>query len=702
MLCNKCGKEISDSASFCNFCGNPVGTPSETVNAQPVQPQSVAAPATPVAPVSTPVVAPVAQPVAAKKSGLSGAQKGIIIGLLLVVVVLLGIVVLFTGGTSLHDGSRTIMIYVVGSNLETDSGIVTVDLDSIDPEEIDLSKTNVLLYTGGTEKWHNFVQNDENAIYILQEDGFEKLESQKQLNMGAPDTLADFLNYAVENYKTEKYDLILYNHGGAVDGAIYDDISSDNLSLDDMAEALKSSKFSEKKKLEAVLFRTCLNGTIEVANVFAPYSNYLIGSEETSYGSSYTDVLSFINNLEKSDNGKDFGIKFVDSYQEQMDVLNPKNMVVQTYSVIDLSKIGEINKELDKFIEGIDLEKDYKNISKIRANIFQYGSDVASFDMIDLYEFVEEVSKYSSVNSDNLLNAIDEAVVYNKSNDNGSHGLSIYFPYKGKAAMKAKYLAVYKDLGYSETYRKFITKYNSMQTDNKASYSINLEGTKPEKVAGGREASLQLTPEQMENLTSVSYLILQKNREHPDYYYYVYLSNDYSIDENGLVTTNITGNIPMIEDEGEKVFFYMNYTKSSKEVYTNNAVVYNLDSGLEDIDSYVASATFYYYREENDLMITNAKLRSSDERINGTLVDLEKFNYAEVVFPERRILDENGKVMDPSDWEASPYINAVKFYPFQTKVTFSSLDNKEEYYCLFILNDVGGNSTLSELVKVGG
>lgn len=38
MFCSKCGKEISDQAKFCNFCG------AQTNVAQPVQPQQTAAP----------------------------------------------------------------------------------------------------------------------------------------------------------------------------------------------------------------------------------------------------------------------------------------------------------------------------------------------------------------------------------------------------------------------------------------------------------------------------------------------------------------------------------------------------------------------------------------------------------------------------------------------------------------------------------
>ena len=506
----------------------------------------------------------------------------------------------------------------------------------------------------------------------------------------------------MNNYKAEKYNLILYDHGGAIDGAIYDDYSNDNLTLEDMSNALKDSKFNEKNKLDAVLFRTCLNGTIEVANVFAPYADYLIGSEEISYGSNYTDVLSFINNVESKDKGSDFGKKFVDSYEEQMDILNPRGSVAQTYSVIDLSKISNVNKELDKFINEIDLEKDFKKVSKVRANLFQYGSDVTSYDMIDLYSFAEQVSKVTDVDADGLIKAIDAAVIYNKTNEDTSHGLSIYFPFKGKVAAKNKFLGVYKELDFSEGYKKFISKYNNMQTANISSYVINLDGNKSEAAKDGTEVSIQLTPEQMDNSATISYLILQKNKEHPNYYYYVYLSNDFDIDENGLVTTKLTNNIPKISNDSNEIFF-MKYEKNPKEYYYNAAVVYNLKSTIEDIDDYVASADFYYYRDGDELKLSTAKLRTKDERINGTLVDLEKFNYAEVVFSERRILDDNGNVLPTNEWESSPYINAVKYYPKDTKITFGSLDTKNnEYYCLFLITDVAGNTELSKLIKVGG
>ena len=358
MICSKCGTNNSQESQFCTNCGSQLNN--SNIN------QSIN--------VNNTTINNNDQTNNLKtsnKSKFNKKQKIILGSFGLLIIVLLIFAISITGSS----GTRTVMIYIVGSNLETDGEIITADLAAIKPENIDLSKTNILLYTGGTKKWHNFISNEDNGIYKLESSGFKKLESQKQYNLGDPDTLANFIKYAYDNYKADKYDLILYNHGGAIDGAIYDDISNDNLSLQDMVNALDKSPFNENNKLDAVLFRTCLNGTIELANIFSPYAKYLIGSEEVSWGSKYSSVLGFLNNVTAKDNGLDFGTKFIESYELQMKAIDPFNSVKHTYSVIDLSKIDKVNKELDNYIKGLDLSKHYADIVKIRTNAYQYGQE---------------------------------------------------------------------------------------------------------------------------------------------------------------------------------------------------------------------------------------------------------------------------------------------------------------------------------------
>ena len=52
------------------------------------------------------------------------------------------IVAIIIGLTPSTIESRTIMVYMPGSNLESDAGIATADLSSIVPSEVDLNTIN--------------------------------------------------------------------------------------------------------------------------------------------------------------------------------------------------------------------------------------------------------------------------------------------------------------------------------------------------------------------------------------------------------------------------------------------------------------------------------------------------------------------------------------------------------------------------------
>lgn len=622
-------------------------------------------------------------------------QKTVIISLLCIVIILLTTIIV--SPYSNNGNSRTVMIYVVGSNLETDAGIVTAELEAINPKMIDLKNTNILLYTGGTEKWHNFISNEDNGLYILKSNGFEKIESQEQLNMGAPSTLTQFLKYGYEKYKADKYELILYNHGGAIDGAIYDDITGDNLSLEDMQEALKNSPFNQENKLETVTFRTCLNGTIELANVFKDYANYLIGSEEISYGSNYTDVLGFLNNVEIDDTGLEYGIKFVEAYEEQMNILNPLDTIVQTYSVIDLSKISKLNKELDEYISSINLTKHYNEISKIRANMHQYGIDAPSYDMIDLYDFIVQTEKFASKDSENILNLINETVVYNKTNEPKSHGISIYFPYAGTQSIKNRFLFVYEILNYSEEYKNFIKTFNSIQK-KPSSFKFDLSANKVELNNNYNEVSIQLTKEQINNYVGATFTILERDKEHPNYYKPIYNTNMVTLDNKGILKADFTNQLIQINNEG-KYEYILTYNRNN--IRRTYGILYDKDLDFSD-DKFMNSADVYFDKNKNgEPILSNAKLISDNERIDGILLNLNDYETIELWQHSYKILDKKGKVLDSTKWEGAPVVNGYSEELKKLELRYSSLEKGDNYYALFMITDTHGNVTTSKLIKVG-
>ena len=678
MICGNCHKENKEGSTFCSYCGNKLDVQMNAYNQNAVNNTTV-----------------INNNSHTKNSYFSKGQWITICSLLLVVIVV-GFFALMSSGIG---KKRTIMMYIVGSNLEYESGIVTADLAAIDPNKIDLNKTNVILYTGGTKSWkNNYISNEENAIFELTKTGFKKVKTFDKRNMGDPETLSTFINYAVSNYKASHYNLVLYDHGGALDGAIYDDFTSDNLSLSDLRKAMDATPFKDSKKLDAVLFRTCLNGTLEVAKLFEPYSRYIVFSEEVSYGSSWSNVLSFINEVKLEDTGAEFGSKFLKSYSAQMNYIDGENTLGYTYSVVDLSKINNVVSELGKFIKGIDISINYDQISKARSQAYQYGVDSANYDTVDLYSFASSLSKYSKVSVEPLLKAINEAVVDNYSNLDDSKGLSIYFPYNGKNA-RIKYLDVYKGLDFSSDYSAFINNFYSAQTgaqSNKFSFA------KSEMIENSdKEISIQLTPEQQSKYSSSKYILWKRNKDHPNYYQPIYISNDAILSEDGKLTTQIKNNLLIVETEEGKNPINLVHTKSgSLDTYTSGAILY--DRAREALDkAWSRSATLYFSYDKDTAKVSVAKVSyDADERVEGTLLDLKRYTYMEMYLFIYKILDAKGNFT--LDFESSPEyrgfgddLDKVEF----KRGTVSDVDG--ELYLVFVIYDTNGERYTSNLMKVG-
>ena len=94
-------------------------------------------------------------------------------------------------------------------------------------------------------------------------------------------------------------------------------------------------------------------------------------------------------------------------------VEDPKGNATLRHARAKVLALVPFNKE---FV--IDLKESFSYISRERSLLYEFGSTsgVEYLDTVDLYDFVDSISKYSTYDVDNLLNAIDEAVVYNNTN----------------------------------------------------------------------------------------------------------------------------------------------------------------------------------------------------------------------------------------------------------------------------------------------
>ena len=622
-----------------------------------------------------------------------------IISLLGIIIVLLSIL-LFTGDNT----SRTIMIYMVGSDLESKLGIATADLEGIDPKKIDLKHNNILLYTGGTTEWKNYISNEENALYILTEDGFGKIEKYDKENMGSPNTLTSFLNYGYDNYETDTYDLILYDHGGAISGAIFDDFTNDNLSLSDFSEALRNSRFNENNKLDVVLFDTCLNGTLEVANVFKDYANYLVASEEVSYGSNVYSTLAFLNDINNA-SSIDFGKTYINYYQDYVADAELDFLCNVTYSLLDLSKIDNINSQLDQFISNMKLNDSYKDILSIRSSLFQYGAGSSSFDTVDLYSLVDSIKNYSDYNEYKLINAIDDAVIYNYSNDTSqSHGISIYFPFNGSDWYQRYYLKVYDDLNFSNNYKSFINKMYTFKNDKKDA-SLLKEDIVSNITSSDGNVMLNLDDKSIKDFNTAILNVFVKTKDYmnspnpnaaDDIYTNVLSTTNWKKDNETILFTIDDNFVEIYDDDGHYGYLGLHERAGIKKQPERVSGMFGR-LGLYPDTTYAK----FYLKYENDVPKIRLAVNYDDDETSALASGgtLNINDYDDIYFDVYAYrLQKDGSMKHDSDM-----INYTINWHEKTKqlkLRKATYYDNIDYYAQIIVYDIYGNKTTTKLIKI--
>ena len=645
-----------------------------------------------------------------KNSSFKVNKKIILFGLIGMVVISLitGIIILFGGNNK--SISRTIMIYMVGADLESKNGLATVDLDSINYNSMDNENINVVLIAGGATKWHNnYINSNETSIYELKENGFQKVKQQSIQNMGAPQTLSNFLNYVYDNYKTDEYDLIFWNHGGGIEGSEYDELySHDNLTLSEFKIAFSNSTLGSEKKLETISFRTCLNGTIEVASVLKDYAKYLIASEEVTRGIKLANVLNFINDIERSDTAIDYGKKFINAYKEQMNVFKTlydaegENYdIYSTYSIVKLSKIDELEESVNDMFEDIDINSNYNTVAKVRSNLYQYG-DSGPYDMVDLYNLIDGIKDIAPTKANKVLKNIENAVVYNWATNSQSRGISIYFPYKAPTKYKNAYLQLYNIFPSIKQYNNFISNFSSIQSSSYKDCSFANNKTDLKSNQESSDFSLELTDEQKEGFAKANYIVFRDNKDGK--YLPVYKGNEVSLKGNTLSANIKNKQLKIIatDDKTENII-----TLFEDEI-TDKYIKYDTIVTLEDFSAEnfadwkmeTATISLIYNKETKKTTIANVSLNSNNEKLPGGVVSVDLNDYTNIVFASSsyKIQDENGNYNE--NWESNGVIEGIEVNVGNFEFEQQNFDDGYDYYCVFRIYDVDNNYYYSKLVKM--
>jgi hypothetical protein len=150
-------------------------------------------------------------------------------------------------------------------------------------------------------------------FYVTRDADLHMVRSQQladlgRVNMADPKTLIDFVTWAVKTYPSDKYVLILSDHGMGWPGGWSDPSASGSgdsripmvarignlLYLNDLDKALGTIRSQTGiDKFELIGMDACLMSQIEVLDAMAPHGRYAVVSEETepSLGWAYTSFL---------------------------------------------------------------------------------------------------------------------------------------------------------------------------------------------------------------------------------------------------------------------------------------------------------------------------------------------------------------------------------------------------------------------------
>ena len=188
-------------------------------------------------------------------------------------------------GNVAGGGSATVLVYLNGSDLESQAGEATSDIAEMLESGIG-ANANVVIETLGTSEWQDYgIASDHTQRYIVNQGKLELVDdSLGQLDTTDPKTLADFIKWGVEKYPADRYILLFWDHGaGPVYGFGYDEFQSEEsaLTLDEMKQALEANP---DVHFDIIGMDCCIMGSLETCLVLQPFCDYMVVSEDFEPG----------------------------------------------------------------------------------------------------------------------------------------------------------------------------------------------------------------------------------------------------------------------------------------------------------------------------------------------------------------------------------------------------------------------------------
>jgi len=367
------------------------------------------------------------------------------------------------------NDSVTIMVYMCGTDLESNYGMATSDLQEMASAAIG-QNVNVIVETGGCKMWKNrIVSNASNQIYKVESGGVRLVKDNLgRKAMVESSTLVEFLKFCRENYPADRNILIFWDHGGgSISGYGYDELykSAGSMDLAEIASALKTVGGT----YDWIGFDACLMATLETALVCEGYADYMIASEETEPGTGWY-YTNWLNQLSKNTavDTPALAKTLIDDFVKTSTGASASAKV--GLSLTDLAALsGAVPGPFRDFATSTTellSNKNYAVVSNARASARQFAQS-SRINQIDLVDFANYVG---TPEAKALSQALLGCVKYNNTNISHAYGLSIYFPYETMNTVKTA-VSTYKSVGMDDAYTKCISSFASLASSGQLAAS---------------------------------------------------------------------------------------------------------------------------------------------------------------------------------------------------------------------------------------
>lgn len=598
----------------------------------------------------------------------------------------------------------TLMIYMTGSDLEANYSAATADILEMIKSGYDREKVNLVIMTGGSESWQTpGVDSLCPGIYHLEKARLIKDTELPMESMGSAGPLSALMHHAFELYPARHYALIIWDHGmGPVSGLCIDTLHDyDALTPEEMRQALENSPFHENNRLSFIGFDACLMANAETACLISPYAEYMIASQDTEPGRGWD--YSFLSDLHLDASGAQTGERIIDCYYQSSMARNPGNNI--TLSLIDLGKIAPVRQAADQLFSAVRSELSEKNFSSVAAlrrssvGVSRAASADNEWDLVDLTALSRQYAALFPDQALALEEALDDAILYNKSNIEGLEGLSVYHPYYNKSSFVSGWQTAYRQFPLSEEYLRYLDAYTGIWLGEQLTGWEHLR-LSLDTVPGlnAQKISLSLTPEQQQNLAGAELLIFSAD-EHWGYGF-TYRETLTPPDEAGRLQITYDGRQLYVLDENGQM-------SNSQFSYTIADDHYVLQGYVTPDHVWNGKSVCLHYRlsEDGD---TLQFLYAEEQMEDGTYttrhdLDFSYYRYFYcVVNSARPTYSETGELLPFSQWQDDGTFRSRGFdisRPYTLKFSSQQVDSAALCALMYVY-DTQGNLHVTHLLPL--